>query len=126
MKRKPIIAGAAALETAGINRVLVHFAWRNKVGFLSGVAIPRSDDTVRQPALITGLFLVDEHVDDAQLLQTGHRIVLQVSSSTFPRFNRNVDTGEATAGATGMTKADQTIYRDAERPSALVLPLIPR
>ena len=56
----------------------------------------------------------------------GHRIVLQVSSSNFPRFSRNLNTGEPTAGATRMVKARQTIYLDAERPSALVLPVIPR
>ncbi|MBI1353716.1 MAG: CocE/NonD family hydrolase [Acidobacteria bacterium] len=58
--------------------------------------------------------------------QPGHSIRLQVSSSNFPRFNRNLNTGEQTAGSTGMTKADQTVYHDAEHPSALVLPVIPR
>jgi len=56
----------------------------------------------------------------------GHRIRLHVSSSNFPRFNRNLNTGANLADATEMTKADQTIYHDAEHPSALVLPMIPR
>lgn len=56
----------------------------------------------------------------------GHRIRLQVSSSNFPRFNRNLNTGEPTAGSSRMVKASQTIYHDAERPSALALPVIPR
>jgi hypothetical protein len=56
----------------------------------------------------------------------GHRIRLQVSSSNFPRFNRNLNTAEPSAGATGMTKAGQTIYHDAEHASALALPIIPR
>ena len=35
----------------------------------------------------------------------GHRIVLHVSSSNFPRFSRNLNTGEPTAGATRMIQA---------------------
>lgn len=56
----------------------------------------------------------------------GHRIRLQVSSSNFPRFNRNLNTGEPTVGSTGMTKARQTILLGGARASALVLPIIPR
>ncbi len=56
----------------------------------------------------------------------GHRIRLYVSSSNFPRFNRNLNTGEPLLGSTGMVKASQTIYHDAAHPSALVLPVIPR
>ncbi|MCP5110670.1 MAG: CocE/NonD family hydrolase, partial [bacterium] len=56
----------------------------------------------------------------------GHQIRVYVSSSNFPRFNRNPNTGEATLGAAGMVKAKQTIYHDAEHPSAIWLPVIPR
>lgn len=56
----------------------------------------------------------------------GHRIRLQVSSSNFPRFSRNLNTGEPTAGSTGMTKAEQTVHLGGDRASTLVLPVIPR
>jgi hypothetical protein len=54
-----------------------------------------------------------------------HRIRLYVSSSNFPRFNRNLNTGESNVRATRMIKAQQTIFHDAEHPSALVIPEIP-
>ncbi|MGA2136929.1 MAG: CocE/NonD family hydrolase [Bryobacteraceae bacterium] len=60
------------------------------------------------------------------LFKAGHRIRLYVSSSNFPRFDRNLNTGEAMAGAVRMETASQKIYHDAEHPSALVLPVIPR
>jgi putative CocE/NonD family hydrolase len=60
------------------------------------------------------------------LFRAGHRIRLYVSSSNFPRFNRNLNTGEPIMGATRMVSASETIYHDAERPSALILPVIPR
>jgi uncharacterized protein len=62
----------------------------------------------------------------SNLFKAGHRIRLYVSSSNFPRFSRNLNTGESTFGSTRMVRARQTIYHDAERPSALVLPIIPR
>src|ERR1017187_8849515 len=60
------------------------------------------------------------------LFKAGHRIRLYVSSSNFPRFNRNLNTGEPIAGPTRSVKASQRIYHDAQHPSALVLPVIPR
>jgi putative CocE/NonD family hydrolase len=62
----------------------------------------------------------------SNLFKAGHRIALYVSSSNFPRFSRNLNTGEPTAGARGMVKAVQKIFHDPEHPSALVLPVIPR
>jgi putative CocE/NonD family hydrolase len=62
----------------------------------------------------------------SNVFKAGHRIRLYVSSSNFPRFNRNLNTGEPALGAVRMVKAKQSIYHDAERPSALVLPVIPR
>ncbi|MGH9840692.1 MAG: CocE/NonD family hydrolase [Blastocatellia bacterium] len=62
----------------------------------------------------------------SNVFKAGHRIRVYVSSSNFPRFNRNLNTGEKTFGATRMEKARQTIYHDAEHPSAIVLPIIPR
>jgi putative CocE/NonD family hydrolase len=60
------------------------------------------------------------------VFKAGHRIRVAISSSNFPRFARNLNTGENTLGATRMVKATQHIYHDAEHPSALVLPVIPK
>jgi putative CocE/NonD family hydrolase len=59
----------------------------------------------------------------AYLFQRGHRMRLQVSSGAFPRFSRNLGTGEPQLTATHMVTASQTIYHDAAHPSALVLPV---
>lgn len=55
----------------------------------------------------------------------GHRLRLEVSSSNFPRFDRNLNTGEEQATSTRMVKATNTVYHDAEHPSVLILPVIP-
>jgi uncharacterized protein len=55
----------------------------------------------------------------------GHKLRLEVSSSNFPRFDRNMNTGEEQAGATRMAKASNVIYHDKAHPSALILPIVP-
>jgi len=62
----------------------------------------------------------------SNLFKAGHRIRLYVSSSNFPRFNRNHNTGETSAAAARAVKAEQTVYHDASRPSSVMLPVIPR
>jgi putative CocE/NonD family hydrolase len=62
----------------------------------------------------------------SNLFLPGHQFRLEVSSSNFPRFDRNLNTGEDTATGTRMEKARQTIYHSAQYPSHLVLPIIPR
>ena len=62
----------------------------------------------------------------SNLFRAGHQIRLYVSSSNFPRFDRNLNTGDAIASGRRMVRAHQTIYHDAEHPSRLVLPVIPR
>lgn len=62
----------------------------------------------------------------SNVFKAGHKLRLEVSSSNFPRFDRNLNTGELPANSTRMVKAANTIYHDREHPSALVLPVVPR
>jgi uncharacterized protein len=55
----------------------------------------------------------------------GHKLRLEVSSSNFPRFDRNLNTGEEQARATRMVKATNVIYHDKAHPSSVVLPIVP-
>jgi putative CocE/NonD family hydrolase len=55
----------------------------------------------------------------------GHRIRLQVTSSAFPHFDRNLNTGHPIGVGVQGVVAEQTIYHDAEHPSYLVLPIQP-
>ncbi len=55
----------------------------------------------------------------------GHKIRLEVSSSNFPRFDRNHNTGSMASTDESMVKASNTILHDAEQPSALMLPIVP-
>jgi len=56
----------------------------------------------------------------------GHRIRLEVSSSNFPRFDRNLNTGKPASSSSTFVKATNTVFHDSAHPSALVLPVVPR
>jgi putative CocE/NonD family hydrolase len=59
------------------------------------------------------------------VFKAGHRIRLYISSSNFPRFNRNLNTGGPIDKSSRSVVAYQTIYHDQQYSSALVLPIIP-
>jgi hypothetical protein len=56
----------------------------------------------------------------------GHRIRLEVSSSNFPRFDRNLNTRKDNATDGDMVKATNTVLHDGAHPSALILPVVGR
>ena len=62
----------------------------------------------------------------SQVLRAGHRIRLHITSSDFPRWDRNAGTGAPTGTDTTLRTADQTVLHDRVHPSRLVLPVIPR
>jgi putative CocE/NonD family hydrolase len=61
----------------------------------------------------------------ANVFARGHRIRLDISSSNFPRFDLNPNTGEPLQQHRRMIPADNTVYHEAERASHVVLPIIP-
>ena len=64
--------------------------------------------------------------ETSNVFKAGHRIRLEISSSNFPRYARNQNTGHPFAMDAEVKSATQTIFHDGERPSRLVLPVIPR
>ncbi len=60
----------------------------------------------------------------ANVFKAGHRIRLQVSSSNFPRFVRNLNTGGNNFDETEWVVAENVVHHTAEYPSRLVLPVI--
>ena len=62
----------------------------------------------------------------SNVFKRGHRIRLEVSSSNFPRFDRNPNTGLPVGEDADFLTATQTILHDADHPSHVILPIIPR
>jgi len=62
--------------------------------------------------------------ETSMVFKAGHRIRLEISSSNFPRYARNQNTGLPLGTSAKMVPANQTIYHDHEHPSYLILPII--
>jgi uncharacterized protein len=58
----------------------------------------------------------------------GHRIRVDVSSSSFPHWDRNPNTGaqEGADTISNMQSVTQTVFHDMARPSHIILPIVPR
>jgi putative CocE/NonD family hydrolase len=65
-------------------------------------------------------------VATSNLFRKGHRIRLEVASGNFPRFDRNLNTGEPIISAREIRVARNRVYHHRLRPSALLLPVIAR
>jgi len=61
----------------------------------------------------------------SNLFKAGHRIRLDVSSSNFPHFDANPNTGEPEGRATHTRVATNTVFADRAHPSHVILPIIP-
>ncbi len=62
----------------------------------------------------------------SNVFKKGHRIRVDISSSNFPRFDINPNTGEPLNDHRRQVIAVNTIYHDAAHPSHILLPVIPR
>jgi uncharacterized protein len=62
----------------------------------------------------------------SNVFKRGHRIRLDVSSSNFPRFDINPNTGEPLNDNRQTKIATNTVYHDASHPSQVILPIVPR
>ncbi|MCC6180081.1 MAG: CocE/NonD family hydrolase [Chloroflexi bacterium] len=61
----------------------------------------------------------------SNVFKAGHRIRVDISSSNFPRFDVNPNTGEPLGKHRRVLVAEQSVYHDPERPSHIVLPIVP-
>jgi putative CocE/NonD family hydrolase len=61
----------------------------------------------------------------ANVFQAGHRIRVDITSSNFPQFDRNPNTGDALGSSTRIRTAKQTVHHGSARPSQIVLPVVP-
>lgn len=93
-----------------------------------GILRARYRDGPSEPRLLTPGEPAELRLDllaTSNVFLPGHRIRLEVSSSNFPRFDRNPNTG-APFGTDGELRvARQTVHHDAERASYLLLPVVP-
>lgn len=93
-----------------------------------GILRARYRESFEKPKLLKPRKVYEFAIDlwvTGNLFKEGHRIRVEISSSNFPRFDRNPNTGHPFGSDAQGKKATQTVYHDGERASHILLPVIP-
>ena len=96
---------------------------------VEGVMRARFRGSLSAPAPITPERVYEYAIDlwaTSHVFKAGHRLRLEVSSSNFPRYDRNPNTGADFGADSELSTALQSVFHDRRYPSHLVLPVIPR
>lgn len=92
-----------------------------------GILRARFRDGLDKPSLLEPNRVYRYEIDmigTAVVFQPGHRIRVDITSSNFPQFDRNLNTGDPLGKGTRPRVARQTIWHSPARPSAIVLPVV--
>jgi putative CocE/NonD family hydrolase len=93
-----------------------------------GIVRTRFKDGMDKPALVpkdsVGPYAIDMW-NTCQMFAKGHAIRVEIASSAFPKYDRNPNTGEPLGQGTRLVVAEQSVFHDRDRPSHVVLPIVP-
>jgi hypothetical protein len=89
----------------------------------------RFREDIRNPSLLEPGKVYEYEIDlwvVGNVFRKGHRVRLEVSSSNFPRFDRNPNTGNPFGRDAELRIAQQQVHHSTTYPSHLLLPVIPK
>ena len=92
-----------------------------------GIIRARYRESFARPSLIEPGRIYEYQIDlwaTSNLFKAGHRVRVEVSSSNFPRFDRNPNTGRPLGADADLEPALQRVFHDADHPSRITLPVI--
>jgi len=98
------------------------------INLCDGIIRGRYRESSKDPELLESGKVYKYTIDltvTSNVFKKGHRMRVEISSSNFPRFDRNTNTGNTFAEDDQIVPATQTIYHDADHPSHILLPIIP-
>jgi len=124
-----LYAGSSAVDTDFVGKLVDVWPDGFAQNLTEGILRARYRNSQEKPEFLNPGEIYKFTIDlwaTSNVFLTGHRLRLEVSSSNFPRFDRNLNSGEDARTGTRMVKATNTIYHDREHPSALILPIVPR
>jgi len=123
-----LYAASSAANTDFTAKLLDVYADGRAIYLCDGIlrASYRNGNTITSNILPGKVY--EYHIDlgpTSNVFRKGHRIRVDISSSNFPRFDRNLNTGGSFARETTWVIARQTIFHSRKYPSCIVLPVIP-
>ncbi|MCP5111925.1 MAG: CocE/NonD family hydrolase [bacterium] len=122
-------ASSSAVDTDFVAKLVDVYPDGRSINVAEGILRARYRNSLSAPELLEPGKVYRMAVDmigTANVFQKGHRIRVHVTSSHFPQFSRNLNTGEPFGTGTAMKVAEQTVHHSSERPSHVLLPVIPQ
>jgi putative CocE/NonD family hydrolase len=120
-------ASSSALDTDWVVRLCDVWPDGRSVSVCDGILRARYRESLSQPRLLEPNAVHSFRVDlwsTAQVFKTGHRLRVHVTSSDFPRYDRNLNTGGPFGTESQSVVANNTVFHDAARASHLLLPVL--
>ena len=120
-------ATSSAPDTDWVVRLCDVWPDGRSLSVCDGIVRARYRDSLERPVLMVPGELYRFQIDlwsTAQVFRAGHRLRVHVTSSDFPRYDRNLNTGGALATESRSQVATNTVFHDAARPSHVLLPIL--
>jgi putative CocE/NonD family hydrolase len=121
-------ASSDATDTDFVAKLVDVYPDGTSYNMAEGVVRARYRDSLAAPTPLTPAKVYRFEIDlvgTSVAFLKGHRIRVHVTSSHFPQFDRNPNTGAKFGTTSDVRVAEQTVFHDAERPSHVLLPVIP-
>jgi putative CocE/NonD family hydrolase len=124
-----LYAASSALDTDFTAKLVDVHPNGKAYNLVDGIIRARYRKSFETPELLEAGKIYQYTIDlwaTSNVFKQGHRIRVDISSSNFPRFDRNPNTGHKFGEDAELQTATQTIHHSAEYPSHITLPIIPR
>lgn len=126
--RLEFYAASSAVDTDFTAKLVDVLPDGTAINLTEGILRTRYRDSQARPALLNPGQAYPLSIDlwaTSTVFRAGHRLRLEISSSNFPRFDRNLNTREQAANASKFVTATNTILHDKSHASALILEVVP-
>lgn len=123
-----LYAASSATDTDWTAKLVDVWPDGRPINLCDGIQRARYRESADRPTLIEPAKVYRYEIDlwvTSNVFLPGHRIRLEISSSNFPRFDRNPNTGHPFGADAQRQKATQTVSHDAQFASHILLPVIP-
>jgi putative CocE/NonD family hydrolase len=125
--RAIINVSSDALDTDVTLKLVDVFPDGRAMNIVEGITRVRYRNSYGRPEMMKPNTVYEVPVDlhaTSWFLAPGHRLRVEVSSSNFPRFDRNLNTGGKNYDETTWKVAKNSVHHTAARPSRLILPVV--
>jgi len=124
-----LFASSSAMDTDFTAKLVDVYPDGRTMSVCDGIIRARYRDGFEKPKRLIPCKVYEFTIDlwvTSNVFLKGHHLRLEISSSNFPRFDRNPNTGHEFGIDAELRVAKQSVYHSKQYPSRLILPVIPR